>query len=412
MATAPVSSAATLRRGAGSALVPIAALVVGAVLGAVLVRQPSDGNVAHGVRVGGGVPQCSAVPVAHASAPLPPTDPTKADAASLPLTYLTPDFFPYPRVPLVMETTPGTCDLFWRGGAVRPNPCDKFSERRIYEPDPHNREAIATALHHCRYRACHSVDIGANIGYITAFMAMLGSTVIAVEPQLDLARALAQTVLVNGWQDRVTVHAGFAAMEEVAGTRTMGVGMGWRFVNDGIVTPWDAPFINMAAHMVAARVPTFDLVKVDTDSVDGPLLAGLLRLLRSGAVNVTTIITEFTGGTAAQLFDFQQLGYTIYRLNVHMLLRLFDSTGADRLAHFGPVQLPPLTEERFFVRYMKYALKVLPAARAEELEPLARGTYCPGGCVQFMITRLQLEEPAYVHPQDADQLRWPVDTPL
>ena len=105
------------------------------------------------------------------------------------LSYALPAWFPYAYgYRLVMETIPGTCDLLWNGGTSAP--CAAFGNSRAYEPDPHVREAIASVLHHCSNVDCISLDLGANIGSLTAYMAATGSRVLAMEPQLDLAQAI------------------------------------------------------------------------------------------------------------------------------------------------------------------------------------------------------------------------------
>lgn len=342
--------------------------------------------------------------IVRPSVPLPHIDYTLADRSLEPLTYLTPAYYPYPRVRLVMETQPGTCNLFW-GQATRPNPCDEFSNGSIYEPDPHVREAIATALNHCRWKPCHSVDLGANIGYMTAFMAALGSTVISVEPQLDLAEALKKTVLVNGWQGRVDVYAGLATMANRAGTAH--VGGAFRFYRGpGLVeTAWQAPFINVREKVLASGHHTIDLVKIDTDTIDGELIDGFIQMVQQGLIEVISIITEFLNGTEKMLYTLQRMGYKIYRLNVHMLLRHFNSTGHDILNDFKPVKLPIATEERYFVGNLKYALKLKNVSDERELVEATQNPICPGACTQFLITKLDLEEPSYIHPMDLQALQ-------
>ena len=271
------------------------------------------------------------------------------------LSYALPAWFPYAQgYRLVMETIPGTCNLLWNGGTSAP--CAAFGNSRAYEPDPHVREAIASVLHHCSHMDCISLDLGANIGSLTAYMAATGSRVLAVEPQLDLAQAIEKTIALNGWDGRVRVFAGLASMAP-SNTRTAHMGQAWRMcgypepgasVCEGAkVTEWEAPFFSVREELL--RLKHVDLVKVDTDTVDGELLQGIIDEVRSGAVSVTSVICEFTGGTGKMLWDFQQLGYKVYRLNVHLGARLFDSTGRDTLHPFVELDLPPQYEERYFM---------------------------------------------------------------
>ena len=331
------------------------------------------------------------------------------------LSYPLPNWFPFPAGHrMVMETVPGTCDLLWDGGT--PAPCAAFGARRSYEPDPHVREAIASVLHGCAHCAC--IDVGANIGVMTALMASLGSSVVSVEPQLDLAEALKKTVALNGWDNRVRVLAGFATMllpSERRSRRMAISGLAFRpcgWPEPGASdcfnpksTPWDAPFINVREEMRALK--HVDLIKVDTDAVDGEMLQGILDEVASGAVNVTSVICEFEKGTAKMLWDFQQLGYHIYRLNVHLGARHFDRTGRDTLHHYKKLDLPTYYEERYFSRFMRYALKVkhlgdvgafteLMASESEK----ASGGYCGGPCIQWLFTQIDMEEDTFLHPLD------------
>jgi hypothetical protein len=347
-------------------------------------------------------PGCSS-----SSPPLPPIDASAADLSFLPLSYLTPDFFPFPRVPLVMETAPGTCDLFWDRPSVRPNPCDDFSQRNIWEPDPHVREVIASALHHCRWGPCRSLDVGANIGYMVAFMASLGSHVVAVEPQKELAGALLQSVSLNGWQDRVLVLPGLATVVAgESGTRPFSGGFRLGRRKEGGL--WDAPLIRVQEVLLssfgAAKEPcstpttragtgvaSWDLVKLDTDSVDIEILDGILALVEQGAVSVSSFAIESV--SAGQLHRLvMRLGYTCYRLNVLLWQRHFDGRGKDVRANFSSIPLPPWVEtEVYQQRYIRYALKL----RAMETEE----DYAAAGKeLHWYCTTLAFEEPSFEYP--------------
>jgi FkbM family methyltransferase len=304
-----------------------------------------------------------------------------------------------------MEAVPKSCNIFWDGTGTR-NPCLEYSEGRSYEPDPHNREAIATVLHHCHTNSgtsCLSLDIGANIGMMSVMMALMGSRVIAVEPQLELSQAFAKTIAVNNWKGLVHIEAGFATMGP-AGESMLCDG-GYRFGNPNRPhITWNAPKISIPdiVSSLPAKYNTnhFDLVKIDTDSVDGEMLDGLIALIKSKKCSVKSIITEFSGGTTQMLVDFQALGYHIYRLNVHMLQRFFDSRGVDIINHFQPINIPDGYEERYFLSYMKYALKMKPNLTAKQMEPLITNPVCEGGCTQFLITQLDLEPTTMEHSSD------------
>ena len=88
------------------------------------------------------------------------------------LAYSAPQTFPFPPWRIVLERTPGTCDLYGS-----PRICRDFSNGAHFEPEWHVREAIASLLLECHRRPCHAMDIGMSTGYFTAAMASLGACV-------------------------------------------------------------------------------------------------------------------------------------------------------------------------------------------------------------------------------------------
>lgn len=116
------------------------------------------------------------------------------------LTYALPPAWPFDSIRLVMEETPGRCDLYNHRSWCCTVPGG----------DPYVRDAIASILTGCHRRPCRAIDLGANNGWMAAYMLWLGAHVTAVEPQGDLARALEQTAVVNCWEDRLVVLNSFA----------------------------------------------------------------------------------------------------------------------------------------------------------------------------------------------------------
>ena len=76
--------------------------------------------------------------------------------------------------------------------------------------EPYVRDAIASILSGCHARTCRAVDIGANNGWMTAYMLFLGAHVTAVEPQTDLADALRDSGTLNCWSPRLQDLNAFA----------------------------------------------------------------------------------------------------------------------------------------------------------------------------------------------------------
>ncbi|KAJ3185942.1 hypothetical protein HDU85_000856 [Gaertneriomyces sp. JEL0708] len=113
------------------------------------------------------------------------------------LTYPLPPYFGLPSIPIVLETESGTCNLFESPGTPRPNVCDKMSRKEFYEPDPHVREVISSLFWDCHYRKCYGVDVGANIGYFSLWMAALGAEVVSFEPQIVRPYLMNSSVMVD-----------------------------------------------------------------------------------------------------------------------------------------------------------------------------------------------------------------------
>ena len=90
---------------------------------------------------------------------------------------------------------------------------DLVIERHVYE-------VIVSFLAGCTSRRssspppCLAADLGANNGWMSAFMLALGAHVVSVEPQSDLAHAISETAALNCWAARSKVINAFA----VAGT--------------------------------------------------------------------------------------------------------------------------------------------------------------------------------------------------
>jgi hypothetical protein len=139
--------------------------------------------------------------------------------------YVFPAHWPFAALPLVMETAPGSCDLYRPERSINQSACCALSRRRdndhldqrvhgqynAEDPEPHVLEAIASTLSGCHLRTCHTVDLGANNGWFAMYMLQLGVRhVTAVEPQADLARAVLESAELNCAAQRVTVVNAYA----------------------------------------------------------------------------------------------------------------------------------------------------------------------------------------------------------
>eukprot|EP00392_Amoebophrya_sp_AT5.2_P011742 g11827.t1 len=279
---------------------------------------------------------------------------------------------------------------------------------------------------------CLVVDVGANIGMFTGLAASLGAYVLAFEPQSDLTNALKKSVLVNkGWRKRVKVFPGFATfdggkrnvvkkvlrtkyessgeMEVAAGGddtsevkdpaaavlgeriyqkqfstgeqyrlgdgdnlglfRARAENVTFRLLQDEIPQGFQSLDVEDAAGGSVGKRLNIDLVKIDTDSVDGELLRGFLHYQKNALWRVRNWIFEGTGVTPDILYDFLQENYTIYRLNMHSGFRFFNSTGHDVISNFKPLVpesgLHVWAEEVYGQRLLRNALRVKSLGRLE-----------------------------------------------
>ena len=122
--------------------------------------------------------------------------------------YALPPRWPVGSMQLVMEQRPGQCDLY-PSPAVCCNITGPLADVYI---ERHVREVLISFLAGCQKsgRRCRTVDLGANNGWFTGLMLALGAHVISVEPQSDLAEAIADSAQVNCWSDNSVVLNAFA----------------------------------------------------------------------------------------------------------------------------------------------------------------------------------------------------------
>ena len=331
-----------------------------------------------------------------------------------------------------MEREPGACDLYgnhsvsMRDGRTL-SVCQLFSERKLFQPEPHTRQAIASFLGGCsaRNQPCRAIDLGSNGGWTTAMMLSLGAHVTAVEPQPDLAAALKSTVELNCWTHRATViHAAVTQLKPAAAPPLLTIDMNrdvYRLARRHFppaeaivrvpVVSIDDVLWAQAADGVSRTGTTslpslaYDLIKIDVDSIDGQLLHTLLLKIQRGQLSVRTILVECTGCRAETLHALHAHGYHAYLLDNTDGRRFLNGAGQDLAAGFQPLSnLDPELQERFAQRLLRHVYYVLPTADlrawrrintpSKHLPPGWRpGWRSPKAPREFIFTLEQLDEP-------------------
>ncbi len=375
----------------------------------VSVAQP----LVHGLHAAAGSGNCARCAVS----PPPPLPPElgrvtrsarcacKGCAAHAALAYPLPAYYPLAPLPLVMESRSRECDLCWAAPDQHPNPCELLSERRTWNPDPHVRESLASALGRCAAAAgtCSMLDLGGNLGAFSLWGWGLGANVVYVEPSVDLAVAFKRSVELNCAEGDIEVHhAGVTHDPSLAGT-TFNLGPGGfrqcdsEEIEGSYVRAKDSVSTGIPLVLIDTLLlqrPVWDLVKIDIDYHDVDLLARAAALVQEGRVDVRSVSIEWNDGRGYGWLvnKMHALNYTCYKLNVHDNRRVFNARGVDVGSHFGPINLEWYFDEVYGQRHLRYAFKVK--------KGLGDGVYdemLADEIPELFITREPLEEPVFLN---------------
>ena len=313
--------------------------------------------------------------------------------------YRLPARWPFGHMHLVMETRPGLCDLY--ASTVE---CCMATNASSGVYERHVDEALGSVLMSCKHRLrsgspCRSIDLGANNGWISLMMLQMGSAVVAVEPQSDLARAAAESAALNCWASRFRILnaracAGsansFAACMKPASTDLM-ISQGWRLGHSyragkprlqtelrakrgaewprlaglptvvGGVSLYDV--LKSAAEMATgapravhatrtvrgmagagasaeaaeeASVPQLELIKMDADGREGEWLSEIEERIANGSLVVRHMLIEGNHLAPLTMMRLQQRhAYTFYRLDAHDGRRYITRNGWDAFSPPG-----------------------------------------------------------------------------
>ena len=292
------------------------------------------------------------------------------DAELLARSYTLQPRWPFDPWHLIMETQPGTCDLYARRAS---HFCCKLTGA-FKEPERHIREFIASSLADCARRPldrpCRSLDLGANNGWMTAYMLQLGSHVLSVEPAVDFAWAIRQTARLNCWTSRLrVVNARACADRRRAEARAVDClsprnasrcgADGWRYGNQygppqllkrlgsrclgtlGLPSHYTVRGVLLRELLLDASGGTgvLDLIKMDADGPEGEWMREIEELVRGGALTVRHVVVEGHALGPETMRRFQSdHGYTVLRLDEHDGRRWMLPTGWDAYSQPGQIE--------------------------------------------------------------------------
>ena len=335
---------------------------------------------------------------------------------------------PWPGVPFRLACPHGVsqaaCDLLSRRNS------SAWVRAGCFEPDPDTAGVLNSFLLGCHSRSCSYVDIGCNFGVFAAQAAALGvRSGSCYEPTPYYTKAIERTRRLNGFaEEQMRVHT-VAVVPGAAAPHPRNFSKAYNpcniVPNSGKWPAWRTPersISDVLAEGTAGGTRPVTLLKIDIDSIEGALLHEIVEAIAAGRADVETIVVELgtghhswdrgrpqgavlramrrpRGGDVADLWRLQhELGYDLYRLNIHVGQEIYDWRGRD--INGKKLAQPKGLEGRYGVRSMRKLDRVLPSLPRRGYAPLVTwGT-------SFLATRVQLAEPATHHTVD---LRWASD---
>ena len=349
-------------------------------------------------------------------------------AAGLPPIISTTISPPWPGVPFRLACPHGVsqaaCDLLSKRNS------SAWVSNGCFEPEQDTAEVLNSFLLGCHSRSCSYVDIGCNFGVFAAQAAALGvRSGSCYEPAPFYAKAIERTRRLNGFaKEQIRVHN----VAVVPGAASAAPRNFTAAYNPCLIVPqevkwpegkwllageWSTPELSISdvlAEGTAGGSLPLTLLKIDIDSIEGALLHEVIEAIADRRVVVETILVELgeghyawdrlrqkskakrmhpRGGDVADLWRLQhELGYDLYRLNIHVGQEIYNWRGRD--INFRKATLPKGLDVRYGVRSMRRLERVLPSLRRSSYEQLVTsGT-------SFLATRVQLAEPTTHHTHD------------
>ena len=242
-------------------------------------------------------------------------------------TYQAPTFFPIRPFHMVL-------------GVDQANPCvyipdcEAFSRGDLEWPEGFVIEVLIATLGDCPLRKCHVLDLGGNLGYVNSYAGSLGAKVVSVEPQSDLAAANKATTEHNCWQHRVENIVGFLTLSADEDKHDHKASQLWRPGMTEFNKTREATKVYLGRLIEQLGSKHLDLVKIDVDSIDIPILKFIVNFVKMGDITVDHILIE-AACEPETFFELQQLGYNIFQLDHHLRARFFDARGRDVYKYRG-----------------------------------------------------------------------------
>lgn len=246
-------------------------------------------------------------------------------------------------------------------------------------------------------------------------MLQLGASVLSVEPQPDLARALRESIELNCWSDRGKVVNALACAPPCPTKRLDFVNCenhGWRFGNmfgpsqlqrrhahsgdcavaQGLPTSVGGVALSttLLSHARSPDLPTKDspaeieFIKMDADGPEGVWLSELDTLITAGKLRVGGLVVEGSNLDPVVMQRFQMVhGYVFFRLDVNDGRRVVTPEGWDARSQSGTLErLDRLSVSTAIEKYsVNKALRYKASTNGASLKPAGDG-----------VSRLKLED--------------------
>lgn len=147
------------------------------------------------------------------------------------------------------------------------------------------------------------IDVGANHGYFTLLLADICGSVVAFEPQQHFAEIIKRNALLNGFQDRVEVHAlavsGLGDIWVLKDSENGALDKASVYCSKDDTDVVDPVFVrSMRLDSVSGPV---DFIKIDAEGMEEDIWEGMQRILEE---DTPTILMEFTPGLYADAEGF------------------------------------------------------------------------------------------------------------